>query len=273
MTVELQALWFRSDKWSEADAVAWAADHDFISDTVRTRTDDDGNVTHWIIPQFDPPADAEWVTLADDFPDGISASAVITQDKEINMDPIIKTGEQSAEDPFTFIMSTEDKDRDGDVIRASGWDIKDFKKNPVALFGHSHRDPIGTWENVRVEGKKLIGDLKLAAKGTSEFIDTLHKLIEQRILRAVSVGFSPIEYDILPDKSGIDFQKTALHECSLVSVPANQNALRIKAANIIPEDLQEVFLGDAKRERGRSTRAQILTEGTRSKSVPYGVGT
>ena len=144
-------------------------------------------------------------------------------------------------------------------------------KRTLSLYSVTHiAQPIGTWENVRVEGKKLLGDLKLAAKGTSEFIDTLHKLIEQRILRAVSVGFSPIEYDILPDKSGIDFQKTALHECSLVSVPANQNALRIKAANIIPEDLQEVFLGDAKGEAGRSTRAQILATGTRSKSVPDG---
>ena len=179
-----------SGLFTRDQAADWCRSNDFLTNTYRTREDDDGNLTHHIFAQFDPPDDAEWVTIADDFPDGVSASCVVTEDKSMN--PVIKTGTQSESDPFTFIMSTEDKDRDGDVIRAKGWNLKDFKRNPVALFGHSHTQPIGTWENVRVEGKKLLGDLKLAAKGTSEFIDTLHKLIEQRILRAVSVGSAPM---------------------------------------------------------------------------------
>jgi HK97 family phage major capsid protein/HK97 family phage prohead protease len=167
----------------------------------------------------------------------------------------IKTGEQSKDDPFTFVMSTEDTDRDGDIVVQSGIDLRDFRKNPVALYAHNHTQPIGIWQNVRIEGKRLLGELKLAALGTSEFIDTLHKLVEQRILRAVSIGFiaDPDGYERNGD-SGIKFGKTRLLECSLVAVPANQNALRVKALTMVPADLRETFCPDT--EAGRVKRAK-----------------
>ena len=67
----------------------------------------------------------------------------------------LKAGTQSADDPFTFVMSDETVDRMGDVIRASGWSLSQFKSNPIALFGHEHSFPIGNWENVKVVGKRL----------------------------------------------------------------------------------------------------------------------
>ena len=137
-------------------------------------------------------------------------------------------GVQSEADPFTFVMSDESVDRTGDIIRAKGWMLDDFKKNPVALFGHAHDKPIGVWEDVKVMGKKLVGRLRLAEKGTSPEIDTIRSLIEQRILKAVSVGFQALEGKPLKEKSGgFEFTKQALHECSLVSIPANQNALSV----------------------------------------------
>lgn len=153
-------------------------------------------------------------------------------------------GAQSESDPFEFVMSDESVDRVGDVIRASGWDLGDFLKNPVALWGHSHDKPIGTWENVRVVGKKLIGRLKLAKQGTSAEIDTIRSLVEQRIIRAVSVGFKPIEAKPLKEKSGYEFIKQTLHECSLVSVPANANALAI--AKSFGADPAKVFAGEVR---------------------------
>ena len=141
-------------------------------------------------------------------------------------------GTQSADDPFEFIMSDESVDRMGDVILANGWDLKDFKLNPIALWGHDHRSPIGLWENVRTVGKQLRGKLALAKQGTSVEIDTLRSLVEQRIIKAVSVGFAPIEYEPLNDEADkfwgpFKFIKQALHETSLVSVPANPNALAV----------------------------------------------
>ena len=139
-----------------------------------------------------------------------------------------------------FVLSDESVDRMGDVIRADGWDLRQFKANPIALFGHSHDQILGVWENVRIEGKKLMGSLRLAKPGTSPLIDTVRSLLEQKILKSVSVGFQPIE--ATPRKSGgYDFTKSALHEVSVVAVPANPNALAVAKA-LSPEVAKLLFV-------------------------------
>jgi HK97 family phage prohead protease len=156
------------------------------------------------------------------------------------MDQVFKAGSQSAENPLDFVISTEEVDRMGDVIRVNGWQTSAFEKNPIALFSHDNSLPIGVWKNIRVEGKKLVGTLKLAKPGTSELIDTIRSLIDQRILRAVSVGFQPLE--ATPRKGGgWDFIKSALHEISVVSVPANASALAIAKA-MKPEIASKLFV-------------------------------
>ena len=126
-----------------------------------------------------------------------------------------------------FIMSDSTVDRMGDVILPTAWKLETFKKNPIALYQHSHEDPIGVWENVRVEGGKLMGVLKLAAQGTSADIDAIRELVKQGILKAVSVGFKAINYKQNEKISGVMFTDVELMECSLVSVPANPAALAV----------------------------------------------
>ena len=157
-------------------------------------------------------------------------------------DTVFKSGHQSSADPFEFVLSDETVDKMGDVIRASGWDLADFQKNPVALFSHDHTLPIGVWKNVRVEGKRLLGSLQLAKAGTSDFIDTIRSLLEQRILKAVSVGFQPIEAEGRKSGGGYDFIKSALHEVSVCSVPANPSALAVAKAAYTPEIANKLFV-------------------------------
>lgn len=148
-----------------------------------------------------------------------------------NRDPkdvLVKTGVQSADNPFKFIMSSEAEDRMGDVIRQDGWQLDRFKQNPIALFGHSHGFPIGTWKNVKIEANKLVGELVMAAQGTSTRIDEIRSLLEQRVLRAVSVGFTIKKYSPMDPKDpwgAWDIMEAELLETSVVSVPANQEAL------------------------------------------------
>lgn len=172
----------------------------------------------------------------------------MAQIRERNIhDRVIKAGEQSATDPMAFILSTETVDRVGDVIEAKGWNLREFRSNPIALFQHNHNLPIGVWEGVRVEGKKLIGHLKMARKGTSRLVDEVHALLEQRILKAVSVGFSPDDYDEIKDAKGqwtggYRFTKVSLLEASLVSVPANPDAVSLaKSLGVSAETLDRVF--------------------------------
>lgn len=144
-----------------------------------------------------------------------------------------------------FVLSDATVDRYGDIVEAAGWDIRNFKKNPIALFGHSASFPIGTWSNVRVEGGKLLAKLNLAARGTSQRIDELISLVEQGILRAVSVGFRPLEFEpIDKDKpyGGQRYLKSELLETSLVSVPANPAAVALaKSLNLSTETMSMAF--------------------------------
>ena len=146
---------------------------------------------------------------------------------------------------YSFTLSSARVDRMGDTIRVDGWDLSDFQKNPIALWGHSHHTlPIGRWERLRFEGGKLKADLSLAPTAMAAEVA---KLIEARVLKAVSVGFVPGEWKWRDKRGeGIEFVKGhQLLEASVVNIPANPDAL-LEAPML---DLRS-FTGDAaKRQR------------------------
>ena len=50
-----------------------------------------------------------------------------------------------------FVMTTEQKDRYGDIVRTKGLHTEEFLKNPVGLLFHNSRTwPVATWENLEV---------------------------------------------------------------------------------------------------------------------------
>ncbi len=148
-------------------------------------------------------------------------------------------------DSLEFVLSDATVDRYGDIVDPSGWVLANFRKNPIALFGHSGGFPIGTWSNIRVEGEKLVGRLNLAAKGTSARLDEIISLVEQGILRAVSVGFRPLKSEPIDAEKPWGAQrytKQELLETSLVSVPANPAALAVaKSLNLSQETMALAF--------------------------------
>lgn len=146
-----------------------------------------------------------------------------------------------------FVLSDATVDSYGDIVEPSGWDLERFKSNPIALFAHDHRFPIGVWEGVRVEAGKLIATLKLAAKGTSQRIDELISLVEQGVLRATSVGFMPRNYEPVDPKhpyDGTRFIEHELLETSVVAVPANPSALAIAKQLHISDETMSLAFGE-----------------------------
>jgi HK97 family phage prohead protease len=167
---------------------------------------------------------------------------------------VYKASELSAVDAdhYEFCASDESVDRMGDIIRVAGWELANYKRNPIVLFQHQSSNPVGISTKVWLDGKKLMARVKLAAEGTSPFIDTLRKLLAQKIVRAVSVGFMPTkEPNYIRDEqndriTGLEFIGQELTEISLVSVPANANALNMaKSLNIPEAHVQRVFKEDA----------------------------
>lgn len=158
---------------------------------------------------------------------------------------VIRKTHASKTNGMEFVLSDETPDRMDDVIMSDGWQLDNFRKNPIALFGHRSDFPIGTWKDLRVEKKQLIGRLDIAPEGTSERIDEIRRLIDAGILRAVSVGFKPIETKPRKETGwGVFYTKAELVETSVVSVPANPNALAIaKSMKISAATIDLVFAG------------------------------
>lgn len=156
--------------------------------------------------------------------------------------------QKAADKPNTyrFLASSEKEDSYGDVVSQKGIDLTRFKSNPIILYQHNADEPIGRAVSTKLGDKGLEVDIELAPQGISEKIDTIRGLIEAKILKAVSIGFSPIEYEPIRDKdnqfTGYKFIKSLLHEISVVSIPANDEALAIAKSFHLPQrEYSELF--------------------------------
>jgi HK97 family phage prohead protease len=161
-----------------------------------------------------------------------------------------------------FVLSDATVDHFGDVIEPTGWNLENFKKNPIALFNHDASFAIGKWKNLTVHDGALRGRLKMAPAGSSPRIDEIRALIAAGILRAVSVGFRPIESVPRANSSGVQYLKQELLETSLCAVPANPSALlQAKALGVSKEMIKVIF----KQQHGReATLAERIARSRRA---------
>jgi HK97 family phage prohead protease len=181
------------------------------------------------------------------------------------------TGKQAGS--MTYILSDATVDRYGDIIDPNGWQLANFKRNPIALFGHQGSFPIGTWKDIRVENGKLIAEFSPAQRGTSQRIDEIISLVEQDILRATSVGFQGLEVEPLDPKDpwgGQRYIKQELLETSIVSVPANPAALQIaKSLSISDSTMSLVFRGQARsRDMSLNSGGHAESQSSNRRTIP-----
>jgi HK97 family phage major capsid protein len=163
----------------------------------------------------------------------------------------------SAGEGMDFVLSDGSLDRHGTRINPRGWELGKYLP---ALFGHNGI-PIGQWQDVRMEGDRLLGRLALAAKGTSARIDEMRSLVEQGILRAVSVGFEVLDYG-KPGQSEFDIERQSLVEASLVTIPSNPNALAQARAMNLSDDTLSLVFGE------QAARAATATNGGHAATPP-----
>jgi len=140
---------------------------------------------------------------------------------------------------FTARITTDSLDRDGEVLIPGGMDASDYMKNPVIFWNHNYDQPIGTASKVSKEADAWVATAKLASRpdghpdGAEWLPDTLHALMQQGVVRGVSVGFIPTETRN-PSKADRDkfgqglrsvHNRWKLLEFSVTPLPANQDAL------------------------------------------------
>ena len=113
---------------------------------------------------------------------------------------------------MVFVASTGGIKRDGNKVDCSGFMFDNFEKNPVMLWAHDYGSegrpplpPIGHWVEWAVEGSGDESRLIMRGKfAEHEFADTIHKLYAAGSLRAVSIGWTPLEYEPITDDSGAE---------------------------------------------------------------------
>jgi len=131
-----------------------------------------------------------------------------------------------------IVISTGSVDRDKDRVFPQGAKVENFLKNPVVLWGHNYQDAaslIGRANSIEVTETGIVADFTLrAAANDSDPQNIVLLLWEKEFVRASSIGFMP-ESAVQNDFGGMDFVSWELLEFSLVSVPANQEALRLAA--------------------------------------------
>ena len=123
------------------------------------------------------------------------------------------------------VATTPGVDRVGDIVEPLGVTFK----NPLPfLWQHKHDKPIGTvkFDKPTAEGITFTAELpEIAEEGTlRDRIEEAWQSIKTGLVRAVSIGFRPIEYAFM-DEGGIRFIKTEVYELSAVTIPANAQAL------------------------------------------------
>lgn len=156
--------------------------------------------------------------------------------KEI-ADFVTKT--KAAEDSgrFRVVISTDDLDRQGEVVDQNGWDLAPYLTNPVVLWAHDYYSlPIGMCDKIGLDdvggGKKgLVAEGRFAPEAANPFAQQVRKLYDAGIVRTTSVGF------IAQEMQGNTVTKAELLEFSFVPVPANPYALSLGKAQKIGLDL------------------------------------
>ena len=134
-----------------------------------------------------------------------------------------------------FVISSDKIDRDNEKIEvaAVAAAIPAFSKNPVALSAHAHRTDsgkpsvIGSWDTDSFKANAHTSEMDLIF-ATTELGQEYFQLYKDKHMRAVSIGFRPIEYHEETDqKIGrvIIFTKIELYEISACAVGANREAL------------------------------------------------
>jgi len=143
-------------------------------------------------------------------------------------------------------ISTAALDRDHEIMKPSGVELKHYRKNPLVLWSHDPTDPdniVGKNVWVNQDQKGLVSLTQFAL--SNEKAAKVYNLYRDGFLRAWSVGFTPLKGKKPKPDEKLTFimgdtpkpgevmyvhEKWALLEYSAVGVPSNPEALTEQVA-------------------------------------------
>lgn len=148
------------------------------------------------------------------------------------MNLIVKAQIEEKDGSLIAVASSSVEDRHGEKVLVEGWDLKNFKANPILLWGHDHNEPaIGNAKNIKVDGMGKSAKLVFEPvfHDITEKARAIKLMFERGIINSFSVGFRPLEAE------GNQYLKQELLEISAVNVPANPEA-RMMASKALKKE-------------------------------------
>lgn len=164
-----------------------------------------------------------------------------------------------------FIASDESLDRYQEVVKLDGWELKNYRMNPVVLDSHNY------WSVGAILGKSTeltIADGKMRNRVRFAMDNPLgaiaYKMAKAGFINSESVGFIPTEWKngIGPNEPRRTYLKQELLEISLVPVPANPGATigaSLKSGAVERGDVKELY-EFLKQFQTRETKADALVD-------------
>lgn len=141
--------------------------------------------------------------------------------------------ETDDERTITGIASTPNMDRDSDVMDMMG---ATFALPIPLLWQHNHNMPVGevTSATVTPDGIEIVAKIaKIDEEGVlKNRIDEAWQSIKSGLVKCLSVGFRAIDYDYIADSYGLNIKSWEWYELSVVTVPANPDAVITSAKQI-----------------------------------------
>ena len=151
-------------------------------------------------------------------------------------------------DGFNWVLSDFTLDRDMERMDPSGWDLKEFRKNPIVLWGHDSWVPaIGIMKNVKKSSDEkgaLTGTVMFDESGADPLATMIAAKVRSGILTKGSVGFRTKKIEILEgerDGTRLIHREQELMEFSIVNIPANPSAQVQRSWQHATDDLKESY--------------------------------
>jgi len=160
---------------------------------------------------------------------------VVTKGYVLNLVEVLK-GEGEGEDEYIFDITVQKPDIDKEVILVKGAILDRYKQNKIVLADHnlSVQAIVGKSVWVRKYNDRIRAKLVFADTAFGQYVK---KLVDGGFLRAASIRFRPYEwvegeevkeYGYDPGQVIRVYTKWELLEWSIVTVPANPNALKVE---------------------------------------------
>lgn len=148
----------------------------------------------------------------------------LADELKANLSDVILKVDEDKSRTFDVIATTQDTDRDNEVIKINWRDTKNWEKNPVVLANHSYTIENIIWKGIKFYTSNWVKRLQWIFSKSNPMGILARELYNEWMLKSVSVWFIPtkrneVDYKII--------EKAELLEVSFVAVPCNPNAISL----------------------------------------------